>query len=216
VPDDLTTRLEKCYTGALYDVMYSMGIKDSVLPNTLRPLDPTKKLAGLIYTISGHCRDGLTAHETLLTWTTMLGQAPRDSVIVCQPNDSTYAHMGELSSETLTLRGIRGYVVDGGCRDTDFILRLGFPVFCRYLTPVDIVGKWIAETLGEPIRIGNVSIRTGDYLMGDRDGVVIVPQERAAEIVQKAEQVMATENLVRKAILQGVDPKEAYLKFGKF
>ncbi len=216
MPDPITPRLEKCYTGAVYDVMRAMGLAECVLPNTLRPIDATQKLTGPIYTVSGRCREGLTAHETLLAWTALLGRAPRDCVIVCQPNDSTLAHLGELSSETLAFRGIRGFVVDGGCRDTDFILRIGFPVFCRYLTPVDIVGRWIVETMGEPIRIGNVPVQTGDYLLGDRDGVVIVPRGQAEEVAQKAEEVMQTENRVRKAILDGVDPQEAYLTFGKF
>ncbi len=55
-------------------------------------------------------------------------KAPKDHVIVCQPNDSTVAHMGELSAETLQMRGIRGLVFNGGCRDVDFLLRMRFRV----------------------------------------------------------------------------------------
>ena len=62
------------------------------------------------------------------------------------------AHMGELSAETLQFRGVRGYIVDGGCRDTGFILNMGFPVFCRYLTPRDVVGIWVPDRFGEPHR----------------------------------------------------------------
>jgi 4-hydroxy-4-methyl-2-oxoglutarate aldolase len=61
-----------------------------------------------------------------------------------QPNDSTMSHMGEHSSETMHFRGIRGYIVDGGCRDSEFIKRIGFRVWCRYFTPIDIVGRWEA------------------------------------------------------------------------
>ena len=57
--------------------------------------------------------------------------------------------MGELSAETLKFRGVRGYVVDGGCRDVDFILKLGFPVCCRYYTPADIVGRWVVRRYTE-------------------------------------------------------------------
>jgi regulator of RNase E activity RraA len=214
--DKLVDRLERCYTGAAYDVLRAMGLASCVLPNTIRPLDPTKKLAGKIYTVSGRREDGLDAHETLLKWTALLSKAPPDSVVVCQPNDSTLAHMGELSSETLQFRKVRGYIVDGGCRDSDFILKIGFRVFCRYFVPVDVVGRWVAETFGEPIKIGDVTIRTGDYALADRDGVVIIPDEIAEDVVSRVEKVMQTENLVRKAILQGVDPQEAYLKYGKF
>ena len=59
-----------------------------------------------------------------MAWTGLLSKAPSGSVLVCQPNDDTLAHMGELSAETLKARGIRGYVVDGGNRTTDFVRRL--------------------------------------------------------------------------------------------
>jgi 4-hydroxy-4-methyl-2-oxoglutarate aldolase len=124
--------------------------------------------------------------------------------------------MGELSAETLNFRGVRGYVVDGGCRDTNFILDLGFRVFCRYTTPADIVGRWSVNTLGQPIKIADVTIASGDYIMGDMDGLVIIPKDVVIDCVDRVEQVMSTENLVRKAILAGTDPKEAYLKYGRF
>ncbi len=124
--------------------------------------------------------------------------------------------MGELSSETLLHRGVRGYIVDGGCRDSAFILKTGFRVWCRYFTPRDVVGRWVADSFGEPIVIGGVTIGTGDYVMADRDGVVVIPADRAEEVVDKVEEVLRTENKVRTAILQGMDPEQAYLKYRKF
>ncbi len=126
------------------------------------------------------------------------------------------AHMGELSAEALKLRGVRGYVCDGGCRDVEFIQRLGFAVFARYYTPRDVVGRWLAVGLGRPIEIGGITIATGDYLLGDRDGVVIIPAAMAEQVVAKTEQIMSTESQMRDAILAGMDPREAYLKFGVF
>ena len=66
------------------------------------------------------------------------------------------------------------------------------------------------------IDIGGVAIATGDYVFGDRDGVEIIPAEVAEQTVSHVEKMMQTENLVRKAILDGKDPKQAYLKYGKF
>lgn len=214
--DSLAERLEKCYSGAVYDVLRAKGFPNQTLPQSIRPLLPDRPLAGRIYTIEGHSKPNLDGHQTLLSWTEMLSRAPSDSVVLVQPNDSTMAHMGELSSETMTFRGVRGYVVDGGCRDSAFIRRIGFRVFCRYFTPVDVVGRWEAETFGEPINIGGVTIRTGDYLMADFDGAVVIPGHIAESVTAKVEEVLQTENLVRKAILSGTDPKEAYLKHGKF
>jgi regulator of RNase E activity RraA len=155
-------------------------------------------------------------HDTLVQWTGLLSQAPAGKVLVCQPHTYEIALMGELSAETLNFRGIRGYVVDGGCRDTDFILELGFPVFCTFTTPKDIVGRWVPDRLGEPITIGEVTISTGDFLLTDRDGVVIIPAGIVEEAIAKTEKVLQTENAVRTAILAGMDPQQAYLKFGKF
>ena len=124
--------------------------------------------------------------------------------------------MGELSAQSLKARGVLGYVVDGGSRDTDLVLEQGFPVFCSFLTPADIVERWIPDRYGEPITIGDVTIATGDYLLGDRDGVVVVPRALIEEVVTKTEEVVATESDMRRALVGGMDPVEAYNTYGKF
>lgn len=146
----------------------------------------------------------------------MLSAVPPDTVLICQPNDHTLAHMGELSAETLAFKKVRGYIVDGGCRDSAFIEKIGWPVFCKYYTPKDIVSAWAVTALGGLIAIDGVQIRTNDYVLADRDGIVIIPCGIVREVVEETERVMQTENMVRKSILQKVDPVEAYLKFGKF
>src|SRR5262245_60673400 len=123
---ELAERLERCYSGAVYDVLSDMGLTDQVLPRTIRPLDPSRQLAGEVFLVSGHLDPSVDAHKTLMEWTGLLSRAPRGSVVICQPNDSPLSHMGELSTATFAYRGIRGYIVDGGCRDSAFILKNGF------------------------------------------------------------------------------------------
>jgi regulator of RNase E activity RraA len=214
--DPLTQRLAGCYTGAIHDVLRAMGHERVVLPPEIRPLDPALKVAGPVWTVSGRIDRTKSAHDTLLGWTGLLSKAPPGRVIVCQPQNHEVALMGELSAETLKNKGVLGYVVDGGCRDTEFILKIGFPVFASFYTPSDIVGRWIPDRFGEPITIGAVTICDGDFLLGDRDGVVVIPRAVAEEAVTRTEQVVQTENKVRAAILGGMDPVEAYLKYGKF
>jgi 4-hydroxy-4-methyl-2-oxoglutarate aldolase len=209
-------RLEKCYSGAVYDTLRSMGLPEQILPRTIRPLDATRPLAGPIFTFSGYVDHTVDGHTTLLEWTRMLSKAPSGSVIVCQPNDDSLAHMGELSAETFVYKGVRGYLCDGGCRDSERILETGLRVWSRYFTPRDVVGRWVPDRFGEPVVIGGVTLRTGDYLMADRDGALVIPQQHIEEVTTKVEEVLRTENKVRTAILQGVDPVEAYLKYGKF
>jgi regulator of RNase E activity RraA len=124
--------------------------------------------------------------------------------------------MGELSAETLLLRGVKGYVVDGGTRDTNYLRQIGFPVFCRYQTPADIVGRWAPTAVQCPVRIGDVTVRPDDVIFGDVDGVIVVPFEIAQRVVDRVEEVVNTENRVRTAIRAGADPQQAYLEFGLF
>ncbi len=126
------------------------------------------------------------------------------------------AHMGELSAEALKLRGVRGYVVDGGTRDSDRILQSGFPVFCKYRTPADIVGRWAPMAYQEPIAIGGVTISAADFILADIDGVVVIPAGMAEEVAERVEHIAGTESELRKAILSGMDPRQAYLEFGLF
>ena len=212
----LAERLERCYTGAVHDVLRMMGHEYVVLPPAIKAIAPGTRVAGPAWTVAGHIDRTKSRHETLLGWCTLLSKAPSGHVIVCQPNSHEIALMGELSAQTLAARGVRGYVVDGGSRDTDLVLEQGFPVFCSFLTPSDIVERWIPDRYGEPVTIGNVTIATGDYVLGDRDGVVIIPHAIAADVITRTEDVVATESDMRRALIGGMDPIEAYNKYGKF
>ena len=213
---DLTHRVAECYTGAVHDVLRALGVENCVLPHEIKPIAPGTRLAGPVWTVSGHIDRTKTRDETLRAWCTLLAKAPPRHVIVCQPNTHEIALMGELSAQTLKARGVLGYVVDGGSRDTDLVLAQGFPVFCSFLTPADVVERWVADRYGEPVTIGAVTVTTGDYLLGDRDGVVIIPRVLAEKAVAQAEEVVATESEMRQALINGMDPVEAYNKYGKF
>jgi regulator of RNase E activity RraA len=212
----LTERLAACYSGAVHDVLRQMGHEHVVLPPAIKAIAPATKLAGPVWTVAGHIDRTKTRDETLRGWCTLLARAPAGHVVVCQPNNHEVALMGELSAQTLAARGVLGYVVDGGSRDTDLVLEQGFPVFCAFLTPSDIVARWIPDRYGEPVTIGEVTIASGDYLIGDRDGVVVVPRAIVEDVVAKTEEVVATESEMRRALVSGMDPVEAYDRYGKF
>ncbi|MEP6998400.1 MAG: RraA family protein, partial [Betaproteobacteria bacterium] len=120
--DDLTRRLAQCYTGALHDVLRMLGHERCVLPPAIKAIAPGTRLAGPVWTVSGRIDRARSRDETLLSWCTLLSRAPPGHVIVCQPNNHEIALMGELSAQTLAARGVLGYVVDGGSRDTDLVL----------------------------------------------------------------------------------------------
>lgn len=214
--ETLTLRLERCYTGVVHDVMRGMGLRDFTLPPELRPLMPETAMAGPAFTIRGKVDKGADAHQTLLAWTGLLSQAPSGTIWTTQPNDRVVAHMGELSAETLKNKGVKGCVVDGFVRDSNFLLAIGFQTWGRGFTPRDVVDHWLPDATQVEIRIGDVDIAPGDYLVGDRDGMIRVPARLLEQVIDDSERAMKTESLVRKAILSGTDPQQAYLKFGKF
>ena len=214
--DKLTERLSKCYASAVHDVLREKGFGNCVLPPEIQALKRGQKLFGEIYTVSGHIDYTLSRHESLLLWSQVLSKVPTKKVIVCQPNTHSVALMGELSARALMVKETKGYLMDGHCRDVEEIIEAKFPVFCRLSTAADIVERWKYDTLGKPITIGSVTICSGDFIIADMDGAVIIPKEVAEKVITKTEEVMFTESEMRKAILSGMDPEQAYLKFKKF
>lgn len=214
--DPISQQLAQCYTGVVHDVMRAMGLRDFTFPAELRPLFPERRLAGPAFTIEGRVDPRADAHETLLQWTGLLSKAKAGHIWVSQPNDRVVAHMGELSAETLKNKGVLGCVADGFVRDVDFLIEMGFQTWSRGYTPRDIVGYWLPRAVEQDIRIGDVIVAPGDYLLGDRDGLLRVPKGIVQDVLEKAQAAVSTENKVRTAILAGEDPQQAYLKYGKF
>ena len=214
--DTRLDRMRSCYTSVLHDVMRAMGLRNFTLPPRLRPLNPEGVLTGPAFTIEGRIVEGADAHQTLLEWTGLLSKCPAGHVWVAQPNNQIVASMGELSAETLQRKGVLGVVTDGALRDTNFILNLGLPCWGTHYTPRDVVGLWLPTAIGETIRIEDVIVNPGDWVHGDRDGMVVIPAAHLDEVAEKGVTAMVTESKVRRAILDGMDPQEAYLKYGKF
>ena len=213
---EIADRLQKCFSSVIHDVMRDDGLKNFTLPSSITPTKKNYKISGQIFTIEGEINSKLTHHESLLAWTGFLSKAPKDKVIICQPNNQEIALMGELSAETLQNKGIRGCIIDGGCRDVEFILNIDFPVWCNFYTPRDVVAYWSPTKTEETIKIGDTSINNDDYVMADIDGVVVIPKDKAEEVLLKSEKLIVTESEIRKAIKEGMDPQEAYIKYSVF
>ena len=213
---DVCARFSVLYTGAISDVLDEMGYHQQVLPWEIQGLTIEHRVTGVAMPVEGQPTESEDSEEIFVPVLKMLGDLRRGDVIICQPHDSVSAHIGELSAESAKYRGARGAVIDGGARDVDYILNLGFPVFCRYRTPRDIVGRWKLVSHGQPIQVGEVTIRRGDFVVGDKDGVLVIPRDMTLEVLRRSEELVGTENLVRKAILRGVHPLEAYREYGRF
>lgn len=212
----LADRLDKCHSSVVHDVMKDMGLAIRVLPRTIVGLEKTMRAAGPVFTIRGRPDPTLDKHTSLYEWAGVLSKSPGGHVVVMQPQDDVRALFGGLSAEALKIKGVRGYVVDGGCRDVQAIADEGFATFARYNTPIDIVSAWRAEAFGEPIAIGNVQVMPDDYIIADRDGIILIPGKSVEEVIAAAEAKMSTEGDMVKAIRAGQDPQQAYLKYRVF
>jgi 4-hydroxy-4-methyl-2-oxoglutarate aldolase len=214
---ELAHRFSSLYTGALTDVLDRHGLLQQTLPPELAPLRAGMRLAGPVYPVLGRPHPGREYDPSIRVILEMLGSVPTGHVAVYQTNDRISAHFGELSATSLASRGCAGAVLDGGARDADYILREDFPVFARYVTPQDSVPRWELLAHGEvTIIVGGVRVAPGDWIVGDRDGLVIVPGDQVDEILGEAEEKVATENEIRDSVRGGMLPLEAYERYGTF
>ncbi|MCA3233306.1 MAG: RraA family protein [Cupriavidus sp.] len=212
----LADRLDGCHASVIHDVMNDMGLPVRVSPRTILGVDPTMRCAGPVFTVRGRPDPSLDKDTSLYEWAGLLSRAPAGHVIVVQPQDDTRALFGGLSAEALRKKGVRGYIVDGGCRDIQAIIDERFPVFARFATPIDIVCAWRAESFQQPIAIGGQAILPDDYVLADRDGAILIAGTHIEVVIEAAESKMAAESDMVKAIRAGEDPQAAYLKHRVF
>lgn len=216
--DVLPRRFARIPTAAIADVLDELGLQRQALPHAIQPLAVDMRLAGYAFTARGRPYRGRPKDRdaTLRRFLAMLGAIPAESVLVLASNDHAAAHFGELSAEWCRRRRVRGVVVDGATRDATVIGRLHFPTFVRYRSPLDPVPRWRVADWGQPVTIGGVRIALGDLVVGDLDGVVVVPRRHAHDVLVRAERLVGTENAVRRAVRRGMTPLEAYTKFRTF
>lgn len=213
----IASRCSKLYTGALADVLDAHGYLEQTLPAELSPLVAGTRLAGPVFTVEGRPRPNQDYDSSIRRILTMLGSIPAGYVTVYQTNDHDSAHFGELSATSLQNRGCAGSIIDGGCRDVEFIARQNYPVFSRYTTPKDCVPRWECTGWGDvTIEVGGVRVAPGDYVVADRDGIVVIPGGVLTTVLADAEDKVSTESEIRVAVRNGTAPLEAYERFGTF
>lgn len=214
----LAARAARLYSGAIGDVLDDLGERGRVLRPGLLPLRDGMRLAGPAFPVEGVPAVQTNGDASIRGILQMLGEVPAHHVVVYQSHDeaATSAHLGELSATSLRARGCAGAVIDGGCRDVDRILDEGLPVFCRYRTPADAVPRWQIQSWNNPVTIAGVRIAPGDYVLADRDGIVVVPDGVRDEVFARAEKLASTENEIRAAVRGGMAPLDAYERYGVF
>jgi len=181
---------KKVSTANLSDAMHRAGeIKGLV------KITPGVKLVGPALTVRSYPGDWAKPVEAI-------DKAEKGQVIVIDAGGMGPAVWGELATHSAIQKRLGGVVIDGAIRDVPEIVTLKFPAYARLITPTAGEPRGFGE-IGIPIRIGGVSIFTGDWLVGDDDVIVVIPQKKAVEIANRAMDVLEKENRIREEILEG-------------
>lgn len=213
---EMCERYKKLYTAAVSDILDQHGYRHQVLPNYVQQINGNIKIAGPAFTGYGEVIPE-NSEDDSGTRVEMLDHITPGTVSVWQTNDhEKSAHWGEIMSNAAIQRGCTAAVLDGGVRDLDFINEMQFPVYCRFRCTASSVGRWSIRKYQVPIHIGDTEIRPGDFVFGDIDGVVIVPQEIAWEVLVEAEKFGDREKNMRETLRGGSSVREVYDKYGTF
>jgi regulator of RNase E activity RraA len=210
----LIERLEQLYPAVVSDCLDRLGVRTQVLEPHIRPLYADAKVAGYAATV--HCIDVDAVPEDRADWY----RGEMDAVDSLQPGDvmvvSTClgSYWGELLATASRYRGARGLVADAYTRDTLALAEMRFPTFAAGIHCADSLGRIDVDAVGVPVVCGGVEIRPGDLVLGDHDGVVVIPASLGAEVIGLAEEKIAGENVVRAKLAEGMPVSEAFRTYG--
>lgn len=219
----LIERYSQLYSGAIYDVLDEMGYPHQVLAVDIKPIRADMVLSGPAFTIKGV--PDPVGDETLLKRRIHLFNDMRAlGCSLIDVRDCSFdlqaAHYGEMNAVVGRASGVIGAVIDGGCRDTGFLLKANFPVCCRYQTPVEAFRRWSYFNWQVPVGLRGalssvVIVNPGDFVFGDLDGVLIIPRSIVIDVLEKAEKVVSVEDQARQEFATTDDPIAVYQKYGK-
>ena len=207
-------RLSECFSSVIMDTLDRLGLRTQCMRPDVRPLVPTMRTWGEAVTARFGAVTEVPKHPYGLEMQVV--DSLRDGHVLvshCETEELSAAWGGLLTTAARS-RGARGVITDGGARDYVEIVELGFPTFCRGLTPYDSLGRMDVVEINLPIRCGGVTVRPGDLVFADVDGTVVVPQEVADEAISKAWEKVKGENKVRDALRSGASVAETFANYG--
>lgn len=212
---EMRERYLRLYTGAVNDVLrFNYQMHATSLPSAFAPLREAMKLAGMAFTVKGG--PDITTEGEFEMRAEMLEALHEDSVVVWDcTGDTVTSQWGEVMTMAAMKIGCRGAVVNG-IRDTQAILDQGFPVFHKYKANTGMLGRFRLYHYQKPILMGEVIVNPGDWIFGDIDGVISIPQAIAYEVLLAAEKLLLKEDDIRGMVESGMTPTEVVKNGGYF
>ena len=181
-------------TATLSDALGKSGAMD----HGMRPVSANPRMAGQAFTVRIHTADILMVAKAL-------SDCEKDQVLVIDGRgELNTALWGELTTLAALRKGLAGVVIDGAVRDIAAIRRSLLPVFARAVVPNAGGAEYLGE-LNVPVQCGGQIVRPGDWVIGDEDGVVVVPEEKVVPVQERAKQIIEAEKVLEQRIRKGAD-----------
>lgn len=214
-PDHETFQVinDRLYTAVLGDVLDALGYYHQFLPPHVRPMLPQMRVAGRAMPVLVADVFGPQAKPFGLLTEALDALRPGE-VYLARGATAPAAMWGEILTATAQSRGAVGAVVDGYHRDTVKVLGQQFPVFSAGAYGQDSSPRTVVRDYGVPIELGGVKVRPGDLVVGDIDGVLVIPAEVEEEVIARALEKASAESVVRQAIEAGLSATEAFARHG--
>ncbi|HEX9880531.1 MAG TPA: RraA family protein [Candidatus Binatia bacterium] len=198
--DSLVARLAKLDTCGVSDALDRLSLRGATIG--IRPVWPCPRIAGRAVTVKIKPA-GLDKSTQHIGTPAIEAAQPGDVIVVDnggRPDVSVWGGLLSLASKT---KGLSGVVIDGACRDVDDSRDVGFPVFARAAVPVTARGRVMQKSFNEEIQFAGVQVHPGDLVIADHSGVVIIPREKAEQVITEAEALVATEARMAEGIRAG-------------
>ena len=212
---EMLYRFEKLYTGAVNDVLREFCLLDQALPGHIKPLREYKTVAGFAFTVKSAPNVQVTGEMEFRTH--MLDAMHEDAFVLWDTSRDQKATLwGGVMTATAKGKKLKAACIDGGIRDTHQILEADFPVFYEYRISNGSLGRCLITHYQIPIKIGDVTIKPGDIVVGDIDGVLIVPRDIAYDVLLRSEEIRENEKKIFGWVAEGQSVHEITEKGGYF
>ena len=212
---ELLGRFEHLYTGAVNDVLRENCLLDQALPGHIKPLREYRTVAGIAFTVKSAPNCMIRGEMEFRTQ--MLDEMGEDAFVIWDTSGDEKATLwGGVMTATAKKKQVRAACIDGGIRDTHQILEAEFPVFYKYRISNGSLGRCLITHYQTTIKIGDTTVKPGDVILGDIDGVLVVPREKAYDVLVRAEEIKANEKKIFNWVGEGQTIREITKKGGYF
>lgn len=206
-PAELIESFKKLSTPCVSDALDRLRIRGGC--HGVSPIVLGKRMVGPAFTVKY-----VPTGETTGTVGDYIDDVQPGEVVVLDNNGRTDCTVwGDILTFLAAKKGLAGTVIDGVCRDVDGIRALGYPMFSRGHYMVTGKDRVMVQSVGEVVSISSIQVRRGDLMMGDETGVLVIPRERAAEVLAVAVEIEAAESHILAALEAGSSIREARGKF---